>query len=313
MNATDHSAAPVDAVTTAANQEVADLLREAATLLEAQGANPFRVGAYRKAADTIASWPQDVRVIFDRGGRDGLDAIPSIGQGISAAIAEILISGRWAQLDRMRGEVDAVQLFRTIPGIGPELATRIHDDLHVETLEALELAALDGRLEKLTGVGPRRASAMRAALTQSLDRSRTLRRQRPAPHTALHPSVAMILDVDREFCEKATLHKLPTIVPRRFNPTGKGRVPILHTERGAWHFTALFSNTAKAHQLGRTHDWVVVYAYDHDAVERPHTVVTETRGSLEGKRVVRGREAECRDFYEGRPTPLSPPAPSCAA
>ncbi|MFM9884454.1 MAG: hypothetical protein ACKVQT_15615, partial [Burkholderiales bacterium] len=89
------------------NQDVADLLREAATLLTAQGANPFRVGAYRKAADTIAGWPINVREIFDRRGPDGLDAIPSIGKGIASAIAEILITGRWAQLDRMRGEVNA--------------------------------------------------------------------------------------------------------------------------------------------------------------------------------------------------------------
>lgn len=287
--------------TPTANQEVADMLREAATLLTAQGANPFRVGAYRKAADTIAGWPINVRDIFDRRGPDGLDAIPSIGKGIASAIAEILIAGRWAQLDRMRGEVGAIQLFRTIPGIGPELAMRMHDDLGVDTLEALEVAAHDGRLEKLPGVGPRRASAIRAALTQSLDRTRALRRQTPAPHTGEQPPVAMILDVDREYRERATAHKLPTIAPRRFNPGGTSRLPILHTERGVWHFTALFSNTAKAHELGRTHDWVVVYAYDHDASERPHTVVTETRGSLVGRRVVRGREAECRDYYERAP------------
>ena len=287
--------------TPTANQEVADLLREAATLLTAQGANPFRVGAYRKAADTIAGWPINVREIFDRRGPDGLDAIPSIGKGIASAIAEILITGRWAQLDRMRGEVGAIQLFRTIPGIGPELAMRMHDDLGVDTLEALEVAAHDGRLEKLPGVGPRRASAIRAALTQSLDRTRALRRQTPAPHTGEQPPVAMILDVDREYRERATAHKLPTIAPRRFNPGRTSRLPILHTERGVWHFTALFSNTAKAHELGRTHDWVVVYAYDHDASERPHTVVTETRGSLVGRRVVRGREAECRDYYEQAP------------
>jgi DNA polymerase (family X) len=316
MNASDDSPAPVSATATTANQEVADMLREAATLLTAQGANPFRVGAYRKAADVIAALPGNVRDVFDRSGMDGLDAIPSIGKGIASAIAEILITGRWAQLDRLRGEVDATHLLRTIPGIGPELATRIHDELGIETLEALEVAAHDGRLEKLAGVGPRRASAIRASLTQSLDRTRALRRQTPVPHATgphEHPPVALILDVDREYREKATLHKLPTIVPRRFNPTGKVRLPILHTERGEWHFTVLFSNTAKAHELGRTHDWVVVYAYDHDAAERPHTVVTEMRGSLVGKRVVRGREVECRDFYEERPSPSSPPAPSYAA
>jgi hypothetical protein len=49
--------------------------------------------------------------------------------------------------------------------------------------------------------------------------------------------------------------------------------------------------------LGRTHDWVVLYFYDGDHREGQRTVVTETRGSLLGKRVVRGREEECRAFY----------------
>jgi hypothetical protein len=71
----------------------------------------------------------------------------------------------------------------------------------------------------------------------------------------------------------------------------------LHTQRGEWHFTVLFSNTAQAHQLERTHDWVVVYFYDDEHAEGQHTVVTETHGPLAGRRVVRGREAECRAHY----------------
>jgi putative hydrolase len=72
---------------------------------------------------------------------------------------------------------------------------------------------------------------------------------------------------------------------------------VLHARLGGWHFTALYSNTATAHKLKRTHDWVVVYFYDDDQVEGQHTVVTETRGALAGRRVVRGRELECREFY----------------
>ena len=58
--------------------------------------------------------------------------------------------------------------------------------------------------------------------------------------------------------------------------------------------TALFSNTALAHQLGRTGDWVVIYFNREGGTEHQRSVVTETRGPLEGQRVVRGREAECR-------------------
>lgn len=71
---------------------------------------------------------------------------------------------------------------------------------------------------------------------------------------------------------------------------------MLHTERDGWTFTALFSNTARAHDLHMTHDWVIVF-YERDGHESQCTVVTESRGHLRGKRVVRGREEECRTHY----------------
>ena len=64
-----------------------------------------------------------------------------------------------------------------------------------------------------------------------------------------------------------------------------------------WQFTALYSNTARAHELDRTRDWVVLYSYDGHLHEGQHTIVTESRGPLAGKRVVRGREAECMRYY----------------
>ena len=280
------------------NAALADMLREAATLLAAQNANPFRVAAYRKAADTIGTLRRSAREIFEHEGRAGLDALPAVGPGIAGAIAEILLSGRWSQLDRLRGEANASEVFQTVPGIGAELAQRIHEQIGVDSLEALEAAALDGRLERVRGIGARRASAIRAALTQMLDRTRALQRARTAPGDRVGPTVEVLLDVDREYRAKAQAGELPTIAPRRFNPAGESWLPVLHTRRGPWHFTALFSNTAKAHELHREHDWVVVYFYDEDHVERQHTIVSETHGSLIGRRVVRGREAECRDLYE---------------
>jgi hypothetical protein len=132
-----------------------------------------------------------------------------------------------------------------------------------------------------------------------LDRSRALRRPRmPVNLAAEQPSVETLLDVDREYRAAAAADTLPKIAPRRFNPKGEAWLPVLHTRRGDWHFTALFSNTARAHELGRVHDWVVVYAEDKDHAERQYTVVTATTGPLAGRRVVRGREAECRTWHE---------------
>jgi hypothetical protein len=284
------------------NAQVAGWLRQVAELLEAQGANPFRVGAYRRAADTVERYSGNLRALFAAEGRDGLDALPGIGAGIAAAIAEILQTGRWAQRERLLGSADPTTLFQIVPGIGPELAQRIHDTLGVETLEALEVACHEGRLREVAGVGQRRAAAIHAALGGILDRSRlrsrAVARTAAASMAAAEPAVAVLLDVDREYLSNARAGSLPTIAPRRFNPEQKAWLPVLHTRRDDWHFTALFSNTAKAHELARTHDWVVLYFHDHDQAERQRTIVTEQRGVLAGRRVVRGREQECRDWYE---------------
>ena len=103
--------------------------------------------------------------------------------------------------------------------------------------------------------------------------------------------------MDRLYRQKAKVGELPTIAPKRFNPEGESWLPILHTTKQGWHFTALYSNTARAHKLKRTRDWVVMYFYDDEHHESQYTVVTETRGDLKGKRVVRGREAECKEYY----------------
>ncbi len=274
------------------NREVAEKLRQAADLLAQQGANPFRIGAYRRAAEMVARLDRDLRDIAEQERLEGLVALPHVGRGIAGAIDEILRTGRWSLLERLRGTLDPVRVFQTIPGIGPQLAQRIHDALDIDTLEALEAAAHDGRLETVPGVGARRAAAVRSALAAMLGRTRG-RIQKPPDG----PAVGVLLDVDREYREKAETGGLRTIAPRRFNPEGRAWLPVLHTRRDGWHFTALYSNTARAHELGRTRDWVVVYFYDDHHQEGQHTIVTETQGPLRGKRVVRGREDECHKIY----------------
>jgi hypothetical protein len=237
----------------------------------------------------VSELKEDLRDIVEKKGAEGLTELPKIGSGIAAAISEILRTGTWSQLERLRGEVEPEKLFQTVPGIGPELASLIHEALHIDTLEALEQASHDGRLESVPGIGLRRAKMIRSALESMLGRTRRRR------DTVDGPSVKLLLDVDEEYREKAD--KLPKISPKRFNPKGEAWLPILHTERDNWHFTALFSNTARAHELGKTQDWVVIYFYDNHHEEGQHTVVTETRGSLIGKRVVRGRERESLRHY----------------
>lgn len=282
----------------AENLRVAGWLREASQLLQAQGASPYRVSAYRNAADALAHFPRDVRFVFETEGVRGLDDIPKVGLGIASAIAEMLLTGQWSLLDRLRGSTEPETLLRSVPGVGPALARRIHETLHIDTLEGLEVAANDGRLEKVPGVGARRAAAWRATVAAMLGRFRRDASSGLAAHEA---PVEVILDVDREYREKARAGQLRRIAPRRFNPGNETWLAVLHTRRGPWHFTALNSNSALAHRLDRVRDWVVVCYYDSDHVERQCTVVTEAGGILAGRRVVRGREADCRSHYLAQP------------
>jgi putative hydrolase len=276
------------------NQDIADKLLEIATLLKEQGANPYRVSAYQNAANVIFSLPQPVGDIVAREGIQGLVALPGIGEGIARSIYEYLALGRMSRLESLKGGHDPVALFEAIPGIGPKLAHRIIENLHIDSLEALEVAAHNQRLEKIPGFSPKKVAMVQVWLAQVLGRQRP----RPQPHEPFtEPSVKLILQVDQQYRQKASAAELPMIVPKRFNPEGKAWLPVMHVTKQGWHFTALFSNTARAHQLNRTQDWVVIYFYDDQHHESQHTVVTETHGALTGQRVVRGRETECREYY----------------
>ena len=277
------------------NHEVATRLREIADLLKSQQANPLRINAYRHAADTLDSLGQNVADLMLSEGIEGLVALPGIGEGIARSIYEYIATGRMSRLENLKGVSDPVELFRSIPTVGRALAERIHDELHVDSLEALENAARQGQLARVEGLGRKRREAIEAWLQKHLDDQRRPVRAAPVQDG---PAVKLILRVDDEYRQKAAAGKLPMITPKRFNPENRAWLPILHTTRDHWHFTALYSNTARAHQLGRTADWVVIYFYDDHHREGQHTVVTETHGSLQGRRVVRGREAECLQYYD---------------
>lgn len=282
-----------------ANEEIADVLERVGALLEAQDANPYRVNAYRKAARLVGQSDLSIAKLALSEEGEKLEDLPDIGKSIAGAVREYVHTGRLTLLERLEGQVSPEDLFSTVPGVGDELARRIHTYLQIDTLEELELAAHDGRLQKVPGMGDRRVRAIRDSVGAILSRSsrRRARRLRHLEQAQVEePPISFILEVDKEYRQKAETGQLRTISPRRFNPEGKSWLPILHTERQGWFFTALFSNTARAHELGKTRDWVVVY-YERDGHENQCTVVTEHHGPLIGRRIIRGRERECLAFY----------------
>jgi DNA polymerase (family 10) len=274
----------------ALNSMIASRFDEVAMLLEQQESNPYRVAAYRQAADTLRDLDTPVNEILEKKGLKGLMELPGIGESLSRAIRSLVTTGRLPLLEQLRGESDPESLLTTLPGIGPGMAKRIHAQLGIESLEDLEAAVYDGRLRSVEGIGRKRMAGIRDVLARRLGRVRRVRGMQ-------QPSVQELLDVDREYREKAKAGRLRKIAPRRFNPSGEAWLPVLHTSRGSCDYTALFSNTPRAHELNTTHDWVVIYC-DDGARQLTYTVVTAQRGALQGLRVVRGREKECIEYYQ---------------
>lgn len=108
----------------------------------------------------------------------------------------------------------------------------------------------------------------------------------------------MLLDLDAEYRGLAARGELPLVAPLRFNPEGHAWLPVWHTERGGFDVTVMYSNTARAFELGKRRDWVII-VYKRGMQDDHATVVTEHQGMLEGRRVIRARERECMRHYLG--------------
>ncbi len=134
------------------NADIAAIFEEIADLLEIQGANPFRIRAYRNAARTLGELSQDVRMLVEKG--DDLKRLPGIGDDLSARIREIVVTGSCSLLERLRKELPpAVAELLKIPGLGPKRVKALYHDLEVQTVEQLYRAARDGRIRALPGFG----------------------------------------------------------------------------------------------------------------------------------------------------------------
>jgi len=134
------------------NADIAAFFEEIADRLEIQGANPFRIRAYRNAARTLGELPQEARVLLEKG--EELTRLPGIGDDLAAKVREIVDTGRCSLLERLRKELPpAVTELLQIPGLGPKRVKTLYHDLEVQTAEQLYRAARDGRIRTLPGFG----------------------------------------------------------------------------------------------------------------------------------------------------------------
>jgi hypothetical protein len=271
------------------NETMAKRLREYALELEKEGANLFRARAFRTAAGQLLMMSRPVREVFEQQGRAGLERLPGIGKSLAYTIEGLLRTGEVQTLRPIDADREPDRQLTSLPGIGLRTAEVLRDRLGVNTLEALRLAAIQGRLEVI-GIG----SSPSGELVAEIDRRLSAKRQAMLDD---EPKVEDLLALDEEYRRRAEQRELPTVAPRSFHPEGDSWLGVLRGERGGWKMRALFSNTALAHRLGQTHNWVVIY-FDRGATSGQRTVVTETHGDLIRQRVVRGREHECRTHYQ---------------
>jgi DNA polymerase (family X) len=250
----------------ASNTEIAEILEQIGDLLESRGDNPFRVKSYRRAASLVKDSDRSFARLAQEQGVMGLTKVRGIGERLAGVIEEYVSTNKVGLLEELQKEAPQPE------GTDPASAKA---PLRRPVKEPKETKV--GRSVPSPGMQRGAAAAPRGS-------------ENP-------PSASVILDVDAEYRKKAEEGSLKVIAPKQHNPEGAAWLPILSTSRGDWKFTAMFSNTALAHQLGRTDDWVVIYFKKKGEVERQCTVVTEHTGELKGKRVIRGREEESRKVY----------------
>jgi DNA polymerase (family 10) len=131
------------------NRQIAILFTEIADLLELKGENVFRIRAYRRAAQNIDGLSKDVAMLSDK----ELTAIPGIGPDLAAKIREFIATGQMAAREKLLREIpEGVLALLKIPGLGPKKVKQFHDALKIKSVDELEAAIREGKLEGLPGV-----------------------------------------------------------------------------------------------------------------------------------------------------------------
>lgn len=135
------------------NGQIANAFELIADLLEFQGANPFRVRAYRNGARTVRDYPEPLAALATEGAAR-LTEIQGIGQDLASKIVTLVQSGDLPMLQQLRAEVpESVLALVRIPGVGPKKAATLSKQLGIKTLDELRAACEAGAVRKIKGFG----------------------------------------------------------------------------------------------------------------------------------------------------------------
>ncbi len=155
------------------NAEIAEAFREMGDLLEISGANPFRVRAYRTAADNIQDEPRALRDMVANG--DDLETLPGIGTDLSRSITQLVQQGEFPEAEAIKQQIDpGVRGIMRIPGLGPKRVRKLHDELGIKNVDDLQTALNQHRLAAVSGFSPK----LQDQIAQALERGRTKKARR---------------------------------------------------------------------------------------------------------------------------------------
>ncbi len=148
------------------NAEIAEALEETAQLLELQGANSFRIRAYRNAAHTIADQSESVaQLALDD--PESLRSLPGIGADISTKIIQLIKTGSFPLLLELRQEFPSGLLeMMKLPGLGAKKASLLYRELKITSLAELQAAAEAGQIAQVKGFGKKSEQAILAAISE---------------------------------------------------------------------------------------------------------------------------------------------------
>jgi DNA polymerase (family 10) len=151
------------------NTDIAAIFDEIADLLEIEGANPFRVRAYRNAARTVQGLGRDAAALVEQD--FDLTHLPGIGKDLAGKIEEIVQTGRCKELAKLHKRTPAaLSVLLKIPGLGPKRVATLYKQLGINTPKQLLRAVRQGRIRELEGFGAKTEQRIREAIEAQLQK-----------------------------------------------------------------------------------------------------------------------------------------------
>jgi len=165
----------------AVNEDIASGFDEMADLLALSGENPFRIRAYRRAAQVVRALPEELADSIARGFDP--DSLPGIGPDLATKIREFAATGHCRALDELRGSVPAsLRELLSLPGIGPQRARALFQALKVHDLPALQKAVEAHRVRQVPGFGARTEETLRLHFATQAGQEKRVRRTAASAH-----------------------------------------------------------------------------------------------------------------------------------